>query len=95
MDVTDIVLTDIRKKLQDSPGSNRQSWEQAARFSLNNGGDLNEALQWVDNAIAGQFYTQKTFNNVALKAQVLLKMEKKAEAMALADEAAEMVNTNS
>ena len=57
VDVSKIVLADIREKLQNQPGFQRQTWEQAANFALNNGGDLNEALRWIDNAIAGQFYS--------------------------------------
>ena len=45
--VADVVLADIRQKLENSPGFNRQSWEQAANYSLNNGGDLEEALGWI------------------------------------------------
>ena len=94
VDVTNIVLTDIRKKLQDQPGFSRQTWEQAANFSLNNGGDLNEALGWINNAIAGQFYSQKTFRNLSIKAQILNKLGKTAEYGKLMDEAASMANTN-
>ncbi|WP_343486189.1 DUF2911 domain-containing protein [Allomuricauda sp. d1] len=88
--VTNIVLTDIRSKLQTQPGFNRQSWEQAANFALNNDGDLDEALGWVDAAIAGQFFSQKTFNNLAIKAQILAKQEKTAEAEAIMEEALPM-----
>lgn len=94
VEVADMVLADIRKKLQDSPGFNRQTWEQAAAYAMNNGGDLNEALGWVDNAIAGQFYSQKTFNNMAIKSQILVKMGKKDEALAMVDEMASMANMN-
>ncbi|MEM7381337.1 MAG: DUF2911 domain-containing protein [Bacteroidota bacterium] len=87
VDVSDIVLTDIRQKLQDTPGFNRQSWEQAANFALNNDGDLEEALGWVDAAIAGQFFSQKTFNNLGIKARILTKQGKNSEAEALMDEA--------
>ncbi|MEZ4796135.1 MAG: DUF2911 domain-containing protein [Flavobacteriaceae bacterium] len=52
VDVTNMVLADIRRKLQDQPGFTRQTWEQAAAFSMNNGGDLEEALSWINNAIA-------------------------------------------
>ncbi|MFD0861492.1 DUF2911 domain-containing protein [Sungkyunkwania multivorans] len=90
VDVKDIVLADIREKLTNSPGFNRQSWEQAAQYALNNGGDLNEALAWVDAAIAGQFFSQKTFNNLGIKAQILMKQGKKEEAFAMMDEAREM-----
>ena len=85
--VTDIVLADIRQKLQDTPGFNRQSWEQAANFALNNDGDLDEALGWVNAAIEGQFFSQKTFNNLNIKSQILAKQGKTAEANALMDEA--------
>ncbi len=85
MDVANIVLSDIRKKMQNQPGFNRQTWEQAANYASNNGGDLNEALGWINNAIAGQFYSQQTFNNTQIKAGILMKMGKQAEALALMD----------
>ena len=88
--VTDIVLADIRTKMQNQPGFNRQTWEQAANFSLNNGGDLDEALGWIDAAIAGQFFSQKTFNNLGIKAQILMKQGKMDEAMAIMDDAMAM-----
>lgn len=87
VDVTDIVLADIRHKLQDSPGFNRQTWEQAANFSLNNGGDLDEALGWIDAAISGMFFSKKTFNNLSTKARILTKQGNTAEADAVMDEA--------
>jgi tetratricopeptide (TPR) repeat protein len=94
VDVTNVVLADIREKLQDSPGFNRQTWEQAAAFALSNGGDLDEAMGWVDAAREGQFFSEKTFNNTAIKMQLLLKMDKKDEALAMVEEAASMANTN-
>ena len=87
VDVTDIVLADIRHKLQDSPGFNRQTWEQAANYSLNNGGDLDEALGWIDAAISGMFFSKKTFNNLSTKARILTKQGNTAEADAVMDEA--------
>jgi len=94
VDVTNVVLDDIRQKLQNQEGFQRQSWEQAARYSLNNGGDLNEALGWIDNAISGQFYSQKTFNNVSLKAQIMNKMGNGQVYTELMDEAASMATAN-
>ncbi|MEL6917767.1 MAG: DUF2911 domain-containing protein [Bacteroidota bacterium] len=87
VDVTDIVITDIKQKLQSTPGFTRQSWEQAANYALNNDGDLTEALEWVDAAIAGQFFSQKTFNNLSIKSQILAKQGKTAEASTLMEEA--------
>lgn len=93
MDVANIVLNEFRDKSIGRTGFQRQNWEQAANYAMNNGGDLNEALGWIDNAIAGQFYSQKTFNNVAIKAQILNKMGKPDEYAAMIDEAAKMANT--
>ena len=70
VDVTNVVLSDIRRKLQNQPGFNRQSWEQAANFALNNGGDLNEALTWINGAISGKFFSQQTVNNTNSKAGI-------------------------
>lgn len=94
VDVTNIVLADVRNKLQDSPGFNRQTWEQAANFAMNNGGDMEEAMGWIDSAREGQFFSQKTFGNTAIKMQLLLKMDKKDEAMTMVEEAAGMANMN-
>jgi len=91
-DVTDIVLNEFRDKSIGNLGFNRQNWEQAANFALNNGGDLNEALGWINSAISGNFYSQKTFNNLAIKGQILNKMGKSSEYAALMDEAAGMAN---
>ncbi len=90
VNVTDIVLADIRQKLENSPGFNRQTWEQAAGYSLNNGGDLNEALGWINGAIAGQFFSQKNFNNMNIKAGILRKLGKTDEATSVMDEALTM-----
>ena len=81
VDVANIVLADIRRKLQDQPGFNRQTWEQAAAFSLNNGGDLNEALSWIDAARSGQNFSQETFANTQIRAGILNKLGRQAEAM--------------
>ncbi len=86
VEVTRLVLEDIRKKLQDSPGFSRQTWELAANFSLNNGGDLEEALTWINAAIEGNFFSQKTFNNLQIKAQILNKSGRVEEAAALMKE---------
>ena len=85
VNVTDVVVADIKKKLQSQPGFNRQTWEQAANFALNNDGDLDEALVWINNAIAGQFYSQQDFNNTSIKAGILRKMGKQDEALATLD----------
>ena len=89
VDVTNVVLADIRAKLENSPGFNRQTWEQAANFSLNNDGDLDEALGWIDATIAGMFFSQKNFNNLSTKSRILAKQGKASEATTVMDEAME------
>lgn len=85
VDVTNIVLADIRHKLQNQLGFNRQTWEQAANYASNNGGDLEEALGWINGAIAGQFFSQQTFANTQIKAGILNKMGKQSEGLAAMD----------
>ena len=85
--VTEIVMNDIRNGMRDQPGFNRLTYEQAAGFALNNGGDLGEALGWINSAIAGQFFSQKNFNNLQLKAGILNKMGNATEAMTTLEEA--------
>jgi hypothetical protein len=94
VDVSKTVVADIRNQLQNQAGFNRQTWEQAAGFVLNNGGDYNEALGWIDNAISGQFYSQKTATNLLTKAQLINKLGKTKESTAIMDEASKLANGN-
>lgn len=93
-DVTSIVLEDFRAKSIGNLGFNRQNWENMARFSLNNGGDLNEALGWIDGSIAGNFYSQKNFNNLSIKGQILNKLGNNQEYAELMDQASQLANKN-
>ena len=92
-DVSSIVIEEFKSKSTGRLGFQRQNWENMARFSLNNGGDLNEALSWINGAISGNFYSQKTFQNLAIKGQILNKLGKKDEFEALMDEASKLANT--
>ena len=87
VDVPSIVLADIRHKLQDSPGFQKINWQQAATYSLNNGGDMEEALGWINSTIEGMFFSEKEFANLSTKAQILNKMGRSAEAEVVMDEA--------
>lgn len=89
VNVTDVVLNNFREEFKGQGGFQRQNWEQAANFALNNDGDLTEALGWIDGAISGQFFSQKTFNNLQIKSNILEKMEKVNEASTIMDEALE------
>lgn len=88
--VAEIVLAEARKSMQDQPGFNRQTWEQAAGFALQNNVNLEEALGWIDNAIEGKFYSQKTFTNHSIKAQLLTALGKADEADAVMTDAMDL-----
>lgn len=92
--VTDLVLANIRRELQSTPGFSNQSYVQAANFALNNGGDLEEALKWVDASISGQFFSQKNANNLLVKSRILAKMGKQDESIKIIDEASSLANKN-
>ncbi len=92
-DVTNIVIDEFKSKSTGRIGFRRENWETMARFSLNNGGDLNEALNWIDNAISGHFYSQKTFQNLAIKGQILNKLGRKGEFETLMNDASKLANT--
>lgn len=80
VDVHKIVLSDIRKKMQGQDGFTRTNWEQAANYAYLNGTNLEEALQWINAAREGNFFSQKTFANAQIKTAILKKMGKTDEA---------------
>ncbi|ARV12982.1 hypothetical protein BTO09_11780 [Gilvibacter sp. SZ-19] len=88
--VAEVVLAEARKAMQDQPGFNRQTWEQAAAYALQNNTALEEALSWIDNAIAGKFYSQKTYVNLSTKAQLLKALGRSEEADAIMAEALDL-----
>lgn len=84
VDVVNIVMNTIREDLNTQPGFARQNWERAATYALNNG-QLDQAIEWVDAAISGNFFSKQTFQNSNLKARILNKMGKQEEAILLLD----------
>ena len=90
VDVTDIVLNQIRKDLQGQKGFTDVNWNQAANWSMNNGGDLEEALAWSEASISAPFIGVKDYGNLQTKAQILEKMGNKAEADKVMQEAIEI-----
>ena len=78
-DVPEIVLEDISNKLRDQTGFNRQAWEQAAQYALANG-KHEQALDWINNAQAGWFFSEKNFGNASIKAAALEQLGRSADA---------------
>jgi len=91
-DYTNLQLQSFRDELRTDKAFNPgwQSYNQAARFCLQNNVDLDEGLQWADNAISLPFIGQKNFVTLSTKADLLRKMNHTAEADALMKDALPM-----
>jgi len=85
-------LESYRKELRSNKGFDPDGWVEAVNFSVANNTNLEEALQWSDYALTGQFVGQKNFKTLSAKASVLNKLGKAAEADALMKEAIPMAN---
>ena len=82
VDVPTVVLSKIRTQLKGLP-QYPLVWSQAAAYSLGAGGNLDEALQWVDRSIS----RTRNFQNLRTKAAILEKRGDSAAATALRNEA--------
>ncbi|MEM7353717.1 MAG: DUF2911 domain-containing protein [Acidobacteriota bacterium] len=89
--LTDLYVEKITQELQSSPGFTSQNWAAAANFVLQRDTEnkhLDKALEWADQAINAPFgIGQKNFQNLAVKAQVLVKLGRGNEAQAVMAEA--------
>jgi len=87
-DVHEIVLSNARNQLRSSQGFNWQGPLSAANYCFQNNINHEEALQWVDQAIAGN----KNFNTLFVKAGLLGQTGAGDETTAMYDEAAQLAN---
>jgi hypothetical protein len=76
-DVNDIVLANARNELRSTTGFGWQGYTSAANYCLQNNINHEEALVWIDKAIA----TNKNFNDVYVKAQLLDQLGKDSESI--------------
>ena len=83
----DLYVNNMRRELQSNAGFNFQGWATAANFCARNKINLEEALQWADNAINLPFVGQKNFFTLQTKATVLTAMERTDDAIAVMEEA--------
>ena len=67
VNVTEVVLGNIRKELRGLPRFSWQGWYQAANYCLQNKTNLDEALKWVDRSIS----MNENFNNLRVKSDLL------------------------
>jgi len=75
-DVDKIVLDNAAKELKGATGFNDIGFSSAANYALQNNVNLDQALTWIDQAIA----QRNSLNNFVLKSNILKQMGKTAEA---------------
>jgi tetratricopeptide (TPR) repeat protein len=82
VDLNKLQLESFRRELRGersfSPGW--QSYQQAARYTLDKNVALEEGLQWADQAISDQFVGEANFVTLSTKADILAKLGRQAEA---------------
>jgi hypothetical protein len=88
VEVPDVASVTMAKLKTAVAGAKPEDWRtplQAANYALNNKSpdDDEQGMAWLDQSIK----VKETFQNLSLKAQALYKAGKKAEALALADQA--------
>lgn len=88
VDTHEVVLASIRNELRSVPGFTWQGWTSAANYCLQNEVNLEEALQWADNAIR----TEERFETLSTKAQLLAKVGKDGESDEVMAKALEVAN---
>ncbi|WP_082422456.1 DUF2911 domain-containing protein [Aquimarina longa] len=93
VDVKTIVLNGIKNDLRNSSGFTQTNWDRAANYAFN-AGELDQALEWINSSITGNFFSKETFANLSLKSQILVKQGKISEAMTFVDKAVALGNTS-
>jgi hypothetical protein len=78
-----LVLPRIRRQLTGLPQYTSMAWDDAARYMLDQGWDLEEALRYADHSLQ----QEQTFPNLLTKAEILEKLGRNDEAHALFDRA--------
>ena len=86
--VDDIVLSNARNQLRNTAGFGWQGPLSAANYCLQNNINQEEAIGWVDQALANN----ANFNGYFVKAGLLKQMDKEAESMVAYDKAAQLAN---
>ncbi len=78
--ISDIYISRLREELTTVPGFSYQGYLAAAQYCLKAGKNLDQALQWTDAAISMPFVGEANFNTLSVKAQILNKLGREAEA---------------
>ncbi|QSE98291.1 DUF2911 domain-containing protein [Fulvivirga lutea] len=86
----ELVYQNFQEKLKGDEGFNVQSWVAAANYLAQNKIHLDDALNYANAAVEGQFFSDKNFNTLSTKAGVLVAMNNLDEAEKVMDEALSM-----
>jgi hypothetical protein len=92
--VNEYYVTKMRQELKSWPGFSNENWVTAASFCAQNKINLEEALTWADYAITGQFVGQENFTTLQTKAQVLMALNRAADATVVMDKAIKLPDAN-
>ena len=79
VDTKTITLASLRREMRHLPGFKAETYFEAAMYCVDNGFNYDEALQWIDKAIA----MDDGFDNLDLKAQILERLGRRDEAAAI------------
>ena len=85
--VNDIYLATIRNQLRNFPGFDPRNFSNAAQFCATNKFNLEEALTWADQALNPNTGGTEDFNGFQVKSQVLIAMNREADANAVMEKA--------
>jgi hypothetical protein len=89
-DVANVIVGHMRNELRSRGGFTWQGYAQASAFALQNDVNLEEALQWAEQAVQGN----ETFNTLRVKAGLLAKLNRASEADAIMENAMATANEN-
>jgi tetratricopeptide (TPR) repeat protein len=88
VDTKSITLASLRREMRHLPGYKAETYFEAALYCLDNAFNYDEALKWIDQAIA----QDENFDNLDLKAQILERTDTRDEAAALEARALKMAS---
>ncbi|MTI27500.1 DUF2911 domain-containing protein [Fulvivirga kasyanovii] len=86
-DTPELVFQNLQNELHSSPGFTLSNWNAAIGYLVQNNIHLDEALNWANNAIEGQFFSEENFRTLQMKSMVLAAMGKNEEAAKVMNQA--------
>jgi hypothetical protein len=89
-DTVAIVEASLREELHGSRQFHNDAWVEAAGYLLENNVELPLALEWEEHAVSDTFVGERNFKTLSIKADILGKMGRDAEAKTVMDEALKM-----